>query len=175
MDNKTLTPITRMHEASIQAVSEGWSAQYSQYITHACTLSIRQPKNKHEFNIEHIWKQWGNFCKYLNRLVYGHAGKRGKKSLVIIPALHGQTSYANLHFHVGIGCVDKDYTHAELTALINNAWRHVSWTKNRTDIQPYRNLGWDNYIYKESVWLDLQAGDIARSCIPPSLKAEVLS
>ena len=175
MHYKTFIPITRMHDGSIQAASEMWAEKYSQHITHACTLSIYQPKNKHEDYIEKIWRQWSDFCKYLNRLIYGHAGKRGKKSLVIIPVLHGQASYTDLHFHVGIGCIDRNYTYAELSALINKAWRHVTWTKNRTNIQPYIDAGWNNYIYKESIWLDLQAGDIAHSSIPPILTAEVLS
>jgi len=152
-----------------------WTAQFSKHFTHACTASFHQPKSKHELYIEQIWKNWSEFCKYLNRLAYGHAGKRGKKTLLIVASLEGRKNGKNLHMHIALGCVDGRYNYDELTVLFNKAWRKVSWTLNDTHIQPYRNIGWNNYAYKESVWLDLQAGDLAYACIPPTLTAKVPS
>lgn len=152
-----------------------WTAQFSEYFTHAYTVSIHQPKSKHEFYIDRIWRDWGKFCKYLNRLAYGHAGKRGKKTLLIVASLEGQNSTKDLHFHIALGCIDGRYNYDELTVLFNRAWRKVSWTLNRPNVQPYIDIGWESYISKEKVRLDLQAGDIGYVCIPPTLKAEVLS
>lgn len=166
---------TRIYDERLKEQTEKWMTQFDEYCTHACTFTFQQEVGDNKLTAEQAWIFWANFCKYLNRLIYKHAAKNHNKCLLILPTLHGEISGKRLHIHAAIGCIDKDYSFEKLAALINEAWRAMRWTLNETEIAPYRTSGWINYMLHESVRLDLHSVDITRCCIPPALKAEILS
>ena len=165
----------RIYDERLQTQSADWMGPYDKHLTHACTFTFKQYVGDNKVTPEMAWRFWGNFCKYLNRLIYKHAAKNHGKCLLILPVLHGELYGERLHFHAGIGCVDKSISFEKLTAIINSAWRDMRWTLNETKIKPYQDAGWISYMLRQSVRLDLHSVDIERCCIPPALKAEVLS
>lgn len=165
----------RIYDERLQTQTADWMQQFDSYMTHACTFTFQQAVADTALTAEQVWLYWENYCKYLNRVVYGHAAKRHSKSLLILPVLHGELSGTRLHMHAGIGCIDRDYSYSKLATLINTTWRDMRWTLNETDIQPYRTSGWIGYMLHESVRLDLQSVDMTRCCIPPALQADILS
>ncbi len=166
---------TRIYDERLKQQTEIWMAQFDMRLTHACTFTFQQTVGDKLLTEEDVWVYWENYCKYLNRLIYKRAAKNHNKSLVILPVLHGEISGTRLHMHAAIGCVDREYSYSKLAAIINKAWRVMRWTQNETEITPYRNTGWINYMLHESVRLDLHSVDITRCCIPRMLKAEILS
>ncbi len=138
-------------------------AVFDTYLTHACSLNIRQNINGSMINAETAWIQFENFSKNLNRIVYGHAGKKGKFCFGRLCDLR-----KHLHFHCAIGCADKNLSFDKLKTLISTAWRNQKLTYNNPYIVPYRDSGWIEYICKESVRLDLNSVDLTRCSIPAS-------
>ena len=165
----------RIYDERQIAQTEVWMLPYNEYLTHAGTLTFAQEVGGNKVTAEMAWENWENFCKYLNRVIYKHAAKNHHKSLLILPVLHGELFGERLHFHFAIGCIDRDYSFDKLTAMINNAWREMKWTDNETEIKPYRDFGWIKYMLNQSVRMDLHSVDITRCCIPPTLKAKILS
>jgi hypothetical protein len=165
----------RRYNIRLQTQTEAWMQQFDSYITHACSFTFQQAVGETAMTAERAWLYWDNYCKYLNRVIYGHAAKRHSKSLLILPVLHGEISGKRLHMHAGIGCIDRDYSYSKLATVINTTWRDMRWTLNEIDIQPYRTSGWIGYMLHESVRLDLHSVDVTRCCIPPTLQADILS
>ncbi len=165
----------RIYDERLKTQTETWMGKFDEHLMLACTLTFAQEVGDNKVTADMAWKYWGNFCKYLNRVIYKHAAKNDHKSLLILPVMHGELFGERLHFHCAIGCIDRDYSADKLTAMINKAWREMKWTDNETEIAPYRNTGWINYMLHESVRLDLHSVDITRCCIPRALKAEILS
>jgi hypothetical protein len=160
----------RQYDARLQTQTETWMAKYDEYLTHACTFTCKQEVAGVELTAEQLWKCWENYCKYLNRIIYKHAAKKHNKSLLIMATLHGELSHKSLHIHAAIGCVDRELSFDELKGLLNKTWRDMRWTKNITEIKPYKDKGWIGYMLHESVRLDLSSVDITRCFIPPTLK-----
>jgi hypothetical protein len=163
--------MTRIYDIRLKEQTEQWMTQYDEHLTHACTFTFKQAVDGKLLSADDIWEYWFNYCKYVNRLIYKHAAKNHNKSLLILPTLHGEVSNKRLHIHAAIGCVDKDISFDKIKALLNAAWREMKWTEHETEIVPYRNSGWINYMLHESVRMDLHSVDITRCCIPPSLKS----
>lgn len=161
----------KLCDIRLKQQTEEWMAKYDSHLTHACTFTFKQTVGGKAVVAEDIWRNWENFCKYLNRIIYKHAAKRGRKSLLILPVLHGELSNKRLHIHAAIGCIDRDISYDKLRILIDTAWREMKWTDNITEIAPYRNSGWINYMLHESVRMDLHSVDLTRCCIPPSLQS----
>ncbi len=150
---------TLKHDERLRREIEANFSKYNSYLTHACSLNYMQYANDNKITPEQAWQQFENFCKYLNRLVYKRDGKKGKKSLIILPVLEGELKRQHLHFHCAIGCIDENYSFGELKTIINSAWRKQKWTYNNPHVVPYRDKGWIGYISKESVRLDLSNVD----------------
>ena len=166
---------TRIYDIRLKEQTEEWMTAFDSYITHACTFTFQQEVNGNKITATQAWNYWTNYCKYLNRNIYKHAAKNNGKSLVILPILHGEIDNSRLHIHAAIGCIDRDYSFEKLKAIINSTWRDMKWTLNETEIVPYRNSGWINYMLHESVRLDLCSVDITRCFLPKRLQAEILS
>lgn len=165
------TSMERRYDERLQTQTVEWMQPFQQHITHACTFTFKQYVGDTKITPAHAWKYWDNYCKYLNRLIYKHAAKNHGKSLLILPVLHGEMFGERLHFHAAIGCIDKSISFEKLKALINVAWRKMRWTLNETEVKPYEDAGWINYMLRQSVRLDLHSVDIERCCIPPALKS----
>ena len=161
----------RLCDTRLREQTEEWMGQYDKHLTHACTFTFKQTVGDRTLVAADVWEYWGNYCKYINRLIYKHAAKRHNKSLLILPVLHGEISNKRLHIHAAIGCIDRDINYDKLRILINTAWREMKWTDNITEIAPYKDKGWINYMLHESVRMDLHSVDITRCRIPPSLKS----
>lgn len=161
--------MTRIYDIRLKEQTEQWMTQFDEYLTHACTFTFKQAVDGKLLSADDIWECWFNYCKYVNRLIYKHAAKNHNKSLLILPTLHGEVSNKRLHIHAAIGCIDRDLSFDKIKALLNGAWREMKWTEHETEIVPYRNSGWINYMLHESVRMDLHSVDITRCCIPPSL------
>jgi len=157
---------TIRYDERLRSETEAYFGKYDSYLTHACSLNIRQDINGKMITAEQAWIQWEDFSKYLNRLVYRSAGKKGRKALIILPILEGELSNKHLHFHCAIGCIDEEYSFEKLKIIINSAWRKQKLTYKNPYVVPYRNNGWIGYISKESVRLDLNSVDITRCSIP---------
>lgn len=166
---------TRIYDERLKEQTEEWMLLFNEHLTHACTLTFKQEVNSNKITAEQAWLYWENFCKYLNRRIYKHAAKNHNKCLLILPVLHGELKGQRLHFHCAVGCTDREFSFEKLAAKINSTWREMRWTNNETEIKAYRDEGWNNYMLKESVRLDLHSVDITRCCIPPALQAEILS
>jgi hypothetical protein len=146
-----------------------WMKQFDEHLTHACTFTFEQFDGN--LTAEQAWQQWERFCKYLNRKIYGTAAKRNNKTLLILPVLHGEISYKNLHIHAAIGCIDdRGYSFNELRIIIERSWREMKWAKHETETVQYRDVGWIDYMLKESVRLDLSSVDLTRCCIAKALQ-----
>ena len=159
------------YDERLRTQTQDWMAKYSEHLTHACTLTIKQQVNGKDMDAERAWQSWENFCKFLNRTIYRKAAKRYGKSLVILPTLHGEVSGKQLHFHAAIGCVDERLSFDELKMTIDVCWRsQLAWTNTHIDIQPYRDVGWIGYMLHESVRLDLNSVDLTRCFLPRSLQ-----
>ncbi|MBL1320030.1 MAG: hypothetical protein COA63_003085 [Methylophaga sp.] len=157
------------YDERLQAQTLEWMGQHEEHLTHACTFTMEQFDGN--LTAEQAWKQWERFCKYLNRKIYGNAAKLHGKTLLILPVLHGEISYKNLHIHAAIGCVDdRSYGFAELKTIIDTAWREMKWAKNDIEIVQYRDINWIDYMLKESVRLDLHSVDLTRCCIAKTLQ-----
>lgn len=160
-----------IYDVRLKDETAEWMDQFESHLTHACTFTFHQYAGDNKVTPEMAWRYWENFCKYLNRIIYKHAAKNHGKCLLILPVLHGELYGERLHFHAGIGCVDKSISFEKLTAIINSAWRDMRWTLNETKIKPYQDAGWISYMLRQSVRLDLHSVDIERCCIPPALKS----
>jgi hypothetical protein len=160
----------RKYDEKLRHEIEAYFGRYNSYLTHACTLNYMQYANETKITPEQAWKQFEYFCKHLNRKIYGHAAKRKKQSLIILPVLEGEISGKHLHFHCAIGCIDKSYNFEELKTIINAAWRKQKWTYNNPTVKQYEDSGWIEYMCKESVRLDLNNVDLTRCCIPANLQ-----
>lgn len=161
---------TFRYDERLRTQTHNWMAQYSDYLTHACTFTIKQQLNGKDIDAERAWALWGNYCAHLNRTIYKHAAKRYGKSLVVLPTLHGEASCKRLHFHAAIGCVDRQLGYEQLKMVIEMCWRNLrAWTDHHVDIQPYNDAGWIGYMLHESVRLDLHSVDITRCCLPKVL------
>jgi len=163
----------RKYDERLRSKTEAYFGQFNDHITHACTLTFKQDVNGKQITAEQAWVYFENYCKYLNRTIYIKP-KRYKKTLLILPILHGELKNINLHFHCAIGCTDRDYSFDKLKAVINSTWREMKWTTNITEIKPYRDTGWIKYMCDECVRLDLNTVNTNCWFIPKELKAEIL-
>ncbi len=153
-----------------------WLKKFEKSYTHACTFTLTQAAGETRLTPAHAWKYFKNFSKYLNRTIYRHAAKRHNKTLLIVPVLHGVTGRTHLHIHAAIGCVDRDIPFYLLKAAINKAWRKMSWSTHDTQIIPFRDSGWIDYMLKELTPNTIhQCVDLTCCCIPTTLIPETLS
>ena len=144
-------------------------AQYGEYLVLACTFTLPDSLALSPNARDRIWKHWEDFCKYLNRLVYDHMAERYGKTLLIIPALHGDGETTRFHFHAAIGYVDMPCRHHLLIHKINDAWRKMKWSANEIEVKPYIDIGWLEYMAHEFSRHGEGSIDIARCCIPKEL------
>jgi hypothetical protein len=163
------TDPSRPERYRAQHATAQWMKQFDRFLTHACTFTFHQEAGGVALTPERIWKYWGNYCKLLNRKLYGHAAKRHNRTLLILPALHGASGTTRLHMHAAIGCVDGDFNFEELKAMICDSWRTIRWAQPDIKIDPYRDSGWIDYMLREHKSVNAPCAHLTHCCVPPFL------
>jgi hypothetical protein len=88
------------------------------------------------------------FKQVLNKLIFGNAAKRYKKSLSYFVVVEGELSSKNLHLHLAIGDLPKHIKFNEIDSLVTEAKKHIC-ELNEQHIVKVCDSDWINYITKE--------------------------
>lgn len=82
----------------------------------------------------------------LNKRIFGNRAKRFGNGLRVIPVLEGGRG-ERLHYHLMIDC-PREELQDRFEPMINEIWQQTQWGFRQTDIRPYADDGWKDYISK---------------------------
>lgn len=118
---------------------------------HAVTLTMRQaiqfPDGRRVFlTPDRASQNLRHFLNILNRKVWGKAADRVGKTIQCFCVLEGGTE-KRFHYHAVADCPRHDLLD-RFPQMIESAWRRTDWSYEQSDIQPFCDEGWINYIIK---------------------------
>lgn len=118
---------------------------------HAVTLTMRQavksPGGRRTTLTPDLASQnFRHFLNVLNKGVWGKAAERLGKSVQCFCVLEGGAD-KRYHYHAVLDCPRQDLLE-HFPEMIESAWERTDWSYNQSDIQPFCDEGWINYISK---------------------------
>ena len=118
---------------------------------HAVTLTMRQAiqfPDRHRISLtpDLASQNFRHFLNILNRRMWGKAAERGRKSVQCFCVLEGGPN-KRYHYHAVLDCPRQDLLE-QFPGMVESAWSRTDWSYNQSDIQPFCDEGWINYISK---------------------------
>jgi hypothetical protein len=125
--------------------TRGWAAP------HAVTLTMKQVLHTGNarfvgITAERASQNFRHFLNLLNRRIFGKAAARFGSSVKCLCVLEGGTE-KRYHYHAVIDCPRPDLLE-RFPSMIEHAWKQTDWSYAETDIKPYSDDGWIDYISK---------------------------
>jgi hypothetical protein len=153
------------HQIKLREAQVEWMKGNAGHFTHAVTLTLKPYRTvindrgqmRQTLSATEARHSFRLFLNLLNAAMFGHAAKRFKKSVAVIPVLEGQGTGKLLHYHCAIGGFRDEITEEQIRAVIVTLWRSTHFGNNQIDVTPMATSGWMEYMGKE---IGIQKADV---------------
>jgi hypothetical protein len=153
------------HRLKLRETQIKWMKENACHFTHAVTLTLKPYRTvindrgqiRQALTVTEARRSFRLFLNLLNAAMFGHAAKRFKKSVAVIPVLEGQGTGKLLHYHCALGGFRDGMTEEQIRAVIVTLWRSTHFGNNQIDITPMVTSGWMEYMGKE---IGIQDADV---------------